>query len=378
MPLERVKERTLFQSLDKLWHWLVAGRGWLLVLPMLGGFLAIWSLLPQARRWPRWWSISIGTAALVLVAVVFLQPSTSAVHDVLFYLFAGLAVISGVCMLAQHNPVHAALWFALVILSTCGLFLLQAAPFLAAATIIIYAGPIVVTFLFVIMLAQQSGLAAYDRRSREPLLASLAGFILLGALLFALQQTFAARALEPFDRRVQEVKKSLEPLDAILAYLNRVQAMLEDPGVADWDAVARADEAIQYVNTQNQAIHVLLEKEFRLLPQPYRQRALRALEERVGKWSSIMNREEPRDQRAGQLQEVKALQALADEAKQRRLIELGSPLSQPQANDAGHVAGLGRSLFGDYLYAVELAGTLLLVATIGAIAIVSRRNEVTR
>ena len=46
--------------------------------------------------------------------------------------------------------------------STCGLFLLQAAPFLMAATIIIYAGAIVVTFLFVIMLAQQEG--AVERR----------------------------------------------------------------------------------------------------------------------------------------------------------------------------------------------------------------------
>jgi NADH-quinone oxidoreductase subunit J len=35
---------------------------------------------------------------------------------------------------------------------------------------------------------------------------------------------------------------------------------------------------------------------------------------------------------------------------------------------------LGRSLFGDYLFAVELAGTLLLVATIGAIAIAPRRT----
>ena len=37
--------------------------------------------------------------------------------------------------------------------------------------------------------------------------------------------------------------------------------------------------------------------------------------------------------------------------------------------------GLGRSLFGDYLFAVELAGTLLLVATIGAIAIAPRRGR---
>ena len=44
-----------------------------------------------------------------------------------------------------------------MILATCGLFLLLAAPFLMAATIIIYAGAIIVTFLFVLMLSQQQG-----------------------------------------------------------------------------------------------------------------------------------------------------------------------------------------------------------------------------
>ena len=57
--------------------------------------------------------------------------------------------------------------FALVVLSSCGLFLLQAAPFLMAATIIVYAGAIVVTFLFVIMLAHQEGPSDADYRSRE-------------------------------------------------------------------------------------------------------------------------------------------------------------------------------------------------------------------
>jgi NADH-quinone oxidoreductase subunit J len=41
----------------------------------------------------------------------------------------------------------------------------------------------------------------------------------------------------------------------------------------------------------------------------------------------------------------------------------------------GSLRGLGRSLFSDYLFAVELAGTLLLVASIGAIAIAPRREE---
>ena len=41
----------------------------------------------------------------------------------------------------------------------------------------------------------------------------------------------------------------------------------------------------------------------------------------------------------------------------------------------GNLKGLGKSLFGDYLFAVELAGTLLLVASIGAIAIAPRREQ---
>ena len=100
----------------------------------------------------------------------------------LFYVFAGLAIVFGGLMLSQRNPVHAALSFAMVVLSTCGLFLLQAAPFLMAATIIIYAGAIVVTFLFVLMLAQQDGQSNADHRSREPFLASVAGFVLVAAI----------------------------------------------------------------------------------------------------------------------------------------------------------------------------------------------------
>jgi NADH-quinone oxidoreductase subunit J len=53
-------------------------------------------------------------------------------------------------------------------------------------------------------------------------------------------------------------------------------------------------------------------------------------------------------------------------------------MSRPPENtrmDADIMNGLGRSLFGDYLFAVELAGTILLIATIGAIAIAPRRSR---
>src|SRR5208282_5705768 len=131
-------------------------------------------------------------------------------ESVLFYAFAGIAVTAGVMMITQKNPVHAALSFALVVLSSCGLFLLQAAPFLMAATIIIYAGAIVVTFLFVIMLAQQAGQSNADQRSREPFLATVAGFVLLAAILALLQKSYNGPNLVKLDGLMERTHRAAE------------------------------------------------------------------------------------------------------------------------------------------------------------------------
>ena len=64
-----------------------------------------------------------------------------------------------------RNPVYCAIWFALSLLGTAGLFLFQGAQFLGVATVVVYAGAILVTFLFVLMLAQPAGSAFYDRLS---------------------------------------------------------------------------------------------------------------------------------------------------------------------------------------------------------------------
>src|SRR5205085_9538032 len=154
------------------------------------GFLAVYLLLPQARRSTSGWGVVLGGAALLTGAVYLLHALAPWQESVLFYSFSLLAVLAGGLMITQSNPVYAALSFALVVLSTCGLYLLQGAPFLMAATIIIYAGAIVVTFLFVIMLAQQEGASSADQRSREPFLASLAGFVLIGAVVCVLHKNY--------------------------------------------------------------------------------------------------------------------------------------------------------------------------------------------
>ena len=71
----------------------------------------------------------------------------------------------------------------MVVIATAGLFLLADASFLAAGTVIVYAGAIIVTFLFVIMLAQMEGKAIYDRAARAPGPATFACFLLLWCLI---------------------------------------------------------------------------------------------------------------------------------------------------------------------------------------------------
>jgi NADH:ubiquinone oxidoreductase subunit 6 (subunit J) len=267
--------------------------------------------------------------------------------------------------------------FALVVLSTCGLFLLQAAPFLMAATIIIYAGAIVVTFLFVIMLAQQVGTSDADQRSREPFLSSLAGFVLLGAMLCMLHLTY-----------------STERFDALLA---RAKVATESPTLEEMrNTLGSGNDFFDALHREAQHAHIAPDKtkafedSLSALEENWNppswdadkmRSALRKLyEEGVAIRNSYGNLQPPR--------ESSFLPPGIDNKKQP--LELSTygrlhsdqPSTQPLRDARGrsvlpaeNVAYLGRTLFSDYLLAVELGGTLLLVATVGAIAIAGRRPE---
>jgi NADH-quinone oxidoreductase subunit J len=69
-----------------------------------------------------------------------------------FYLLSGLAILGGILVITRKNPVHSALALILTLLSLAGLYLMLYAPFVAGVQIILYAGGIMVLFLFVIML----------------------------------------------------------------------------------------------------------------------------------------------------------------------------------------------------------------------------------
>ena len=69
-----------------------------------------------------------------------------------FYFLSGLAVVSALAVITRKNPVHSALALIFTLLSVAGLYLMLYAPFVAGVQIILYAGGIMVLFLFVIML----------------------------------------------------------------------------------------------------------------------------------------------------------------------------------------------------------------------------------
>jgi NADH-quinone oxidoreductase subunit J len=69
-----------------------------------------------------------------------------------FYLLAGLAIIGGVLVITRRNAVHSALALIVTLLAVAGLYLMLYAPFVAGVQIVVYAGGIMVLFLFVIML----------------------------------------------------------------------------------------------------------------------------------------------------------------------------------------------------------------------------------
>lgn len=106
-----------------------------------------------------------------------------------FYLFALIALGASLRVISHPRPVYAALYFILTIIASAGLYVLLSAEFMAFALIIVYAGAILITYLFVIMLATESptadqveALSDYDRYSREPILAAVVGFVLVAGM----------------------------------------------------------------------------------------------------------------------------------------------------------------------------------------------------
>ena len=341
-------------------------------------------LLPR----PRGRAVGLGvflTIAAGVVAVGFVATSfggrlatgdlPALVEQGLFWLFSVTALVFGVVLIVQANPARGALAFAFVVLSTCGLFLLLAAPFLMAATVIIYAGAIIVTFLFVLMLSNAKGPSDENDRSREPLLGSLAGFAFAGLVFLTLYLTAGRAADAPPSLLPAAAIRPEDKAELLAAAAELKQAA--DPATAK-DVVGRLGYAAQARIT---AVVGAATGEYSQYSHG------RTLQDRL--------RPAETDYRTAdiirQADELRRLKKAASDALENAILDPSPDVAPLQARltelrektlllagrgelPARNVTAVGHALYSEYLIAVELAGTLLLVATIGAVAIASRKG----
>jgi NADH-quinone oxidoreductase subunit J len=161
----------------------------------VAGAFALYLLLRPSRAWLKVLGILIGLGTLAWLVVLTNQAGLGEVdpgREVLFLLFGTITVSAAVRMITHGRPVYSALYFVMVVLSSAGLLLLLEAEFMAFALIIVYAGAILITYMFVLMLAQQASdsehvedIPIYDRFAREPGAAVIVGLILSGTIISA-------------------------------------------------------------------------------------------------------------------------------------------------------------------------------------------------
>jgi len=257
--------------------------GPLLAGAVLATVASLWLLLPNGRdnASTRWLGTLLGLAALAAFIATGRRLGGLG-EEAVFLIVSLVAVISAAATIVSRSPVYAAIWFALSLAGVAGVLLVLGAQFLGVATIVVYAGAILVMFLFVLMLAQPAGLAPYDRVSNEPFLSALAGAVLLGVLSLSIGRLSAG----PATCCELPSRGTATPLTTTPS----AAADVATPAAANATAAPAAG----------------------------------------------------------------AISTATD------------PLAE------NHVARLGGELFGRHLVAVEAAGVLLLVALIGAIAVVSR------
>ncbi len=101
--------------------------------------------------------------------------------NIIFYFFAALSIVSACFVILQKNVMHSVLFLAFTILSVAGVFFTLQAEFLGAVQILVYAGGIVVLYIFVIIIVNLNEIKKEKRKIFPKL------FIILVSLLFLVE-----------------------------------------------------------------------------------------------------------------------------------------------------------------------------------------------
>lgn len=280
---------------------------WGQLIVILLGALSYLAIQAGHARGKGVWTIGILLSLVTVGLSAGLMPVS--IEGYIAFAFYALAGGGAIGFLTAREPVYAALGFATTVLSTCGVLFMQSALFIAAATMIVYAGATIIIFLFVLMFAQQSTLRSYDIKLTDPYLATAISSILLVAITLCVTQANAIPTAKVDETRL---------LSEASTVLKQSDIFTVDPKPENGNA-----EVVAVAEATNEAAAT---------------------------------------------SEASAENAVPSDAKVVvSTNESNEPIRVPETT-----AELGRSLYTDYLAAVDLAAVLLLVATLGAIALATR------
>ncbi|MGH7132704.1 MAG: NADH-quinone oxidoreductase subunit J family protein, partial [Phycisphaerales bacterium] len=290
------------------------------------GALGVLAALPKPKFSPFIVGAVVAAAAFGLLMLVLGLKYPGQIPNYNFYIFSVLALGSALRVITHPRPIYSALYFIMTILASCGLYLILSAEFMTFALVIVYAGAILITYLFVIMLATEGpseeaveALTEYDRVAREPVIATIAGFLLLGALAGILSGGAVSLKANPslaFDSHELAVMPA------------RVEEILKAAKGSDGEPIMRGSESIVF-------------------------------RDMFGK------REPAIDWTLGTI-------VVRDKQQIERVI----PRSQwPETMQLSNIEGVAMTLIEGHPLSIEVAGVILLMAMLGAVVLARKKVE---
>ncbi|MFN0011482.1 MAG: NADH-quinone oxidoreductase subunit J [Phycisphaerales bacterium] len=301
------------------------------------GALGVWVCLPKKSPSPfviggLLAAIAFGLVMVGLGWAVRQSGGAPQLPNYHFYIFSAIALGAAIRVISHPRPVYAALYFVLTVLATCGLYLILSAEFMAFALVIVYAGAILITYLFVIMLATEApsadsldSLAEYDRVAREPLAATIAGFVLLAALSTLLTVGASRLSVDPALAAAGDANLQLLP--------KKVESALRDTRDAEGKPFLHEGEGLVFDS---------LTKTWQI---------------------------EARADGEGFLK-------VADQSGRGAAVRTIAQKNWPTALRIDNVEGVAFSLLGGHPGAIEIAGVILLMAMLGAVVLARKKVEI--
>ena len=132
-----------------------------------------------------------------LIPLAEVAESTVSFEPVVFWICATLAVLGAIGMLISHKAVHSALWVALTMINLAVLYVLQSAPFLGVAQVVVYTGAVMMLFLFVLMIVGvDASDALVETIKGQRRVSILAGTLLVIGLVMLLGNSFSVQTAQ--------------------------------------------------------------------------------------------------------------------------------------------------------------------------------------